>query len=119
MPKAETSQGSRRVSQSSPSRILPIAGEMEYTLADLDAIYRDPQDVQQQNIEVDNLLELQDNNNDEEMKEIDNSIPSQAMLFSSMQDEAMLDCDDSPPSLVIDLDMIDDYDDYNKEKEDP
>lgn len=92
---------------------------MDYTLTDFDVLNRDWQDVQQQNIEVDSLLQIQGNNNDEEMKQIDDTITPQAMLFSTMQDEDMLDCDDSPPSLVIDLDIEDDYDDYHKQKDDP
>lgn len=68
---------SRPSSQSSPSRLLDDSEEMPYTLADLDAIYRDPQDTQgsretQDSLEQDltalqetlekDMLEMQRNN---------------------------------------------------------
>lgn len=52
--RVERARSSRRDSQSSPSRVLPAAEH--YSLADLDAIYRDPQDLLL-NIEPQNILE--------------------------------------------------------------
>lgn len=51
-------RGSRRVSQSSPSRVLPASENMQYTLGDLDAIYTEQQDSSLLlNIEPQHLLE--------------------------------------------------------------
>lgn len=52
----ERARGPRRVSQSSPSRVLPASEHMQYSLADLDLIYRDPQDFLF-NIEPQDILE--------------------------------------------------------------
>lgn len=52
--RVERARSSRRDSQSSPSRVLPAAEH--YSLADLDSIYRDPQDLLF-NIEPQQILE--------------------------------------------------------------
>lgn len=99
--RAQRARSSRRDSQSSPSRVLPDAEH--YSLADLDAIYREPHDLLF-NIEPQHILEQ---GMVESHEVLDRSIFSHAVT----RNNNILDSDDSkdflgdpppPPGLISD-----------------
>lgn len=89
----------RRVSQSSPSRVLS-ADEMQCTLADLDAIFRDPQEAPPPQCE--SLESTDDSSPDAPSSVVQPRAAKQPthaprdVLINSLQDDSVLGLDDVP-----------------------